>query len=58
MSELEAVIYQYLNDKSIDELITEINVIIENYKMEAGILNSCDIKPIKPFKGFIFKDKK
>lgn len=56
MSQLEAVIYEYLEDKSLDELITEVNVIIENYKREAGILLTTDIKPIKPFKGFIFKE--
>ena len=57
MSQLEAVIYEYLEDKSLDELITEVNVIIENYKRDAGILLTADIKPIKPFKGFIFKEK-
>ena len=57
MSQLEAVIYEYLEDKSLDELITEVNVIIENYKKEAGLLLTADIKLIKPFKGFIFKEK-
>lgn len=56
MSQLEAVIYEYLEDKSLDELITEVNVIIENYKRDAGLLLTADIKPIKPFKGFIFKE--
>lgn len=55
MSQLETAIYEFLEEKSVDELITEINVIIENYKKDAGVLLTADIKPIKPFKGFIFK---
>ena len=58
MSQLEAAIYEYLAERSVDELVTEINVIIENYKKDTGLLFTADIKPIKPFKGFIFKDKK
>ena len=55
MSQLEAAIYEYLEDRSLDDLITEINVIIENYKKDTGLLLTANIKPIKPFKGFIFK---
>ena len=55
MSQLEAVIYEYLEDKSLDELITEVNVLIENYKKEAGLLLTADIKPIKPLSpGFTY----
>lgn len=54
MSQLETVIYEYMEEKSIDKLITEVNVIIDNYKKDAGIIID-HITPIKPFKGFIFK---
>jgi hypothetical protein len=55
MSQLETAIYEYLEERSVDDLVTEINVIIENYKKDAGIIINDDIKPIKPFEGFIFK---